>query len=135
MKAVKVRMGMMVVRFIEEEREWRLPCILYADDFALCSESKEDLKVMVGRFVEMCRERGFKIIVEKFKVMVLGGKEGLECEIRVDGVRLEQVKFKYLGCVLGESGTYDAECPRLVESGRKYADAIRSLVNVRSQQL
>ena len=34
--------------------------------------------------------------------MVLG-EEGLECEISVDGVQLEQVsKFKYLGCVLDE---------------------------------
>ena len=38
--------------------------------------------------------------------MVLGGKEGLECDICVDGSRLEQVsKFKYLGCALDESGT------------------------------
>ena len=37
---------------------------------------------------------------------MLDEEEGLECEICVDGVRLEQVsEFKYLRCVLGESGT------------------------------
>ena len=35
----------------------------------------------------------------KSKVMVLGGKEGLECEIRVDGTPLDRVsELKYLEC-------------------------------------
>ena len=38
----------------------------------------------------------------KSRVMVLGGEEGLEWEVHVDGVRLEHVlEFKYLGCGLG----------------------------------
>ena len=37
--------------------------------------------------------------------MILNGEEGLECEIHVDGVRLEHVsEFKYLGCVLVQMG-------------------------------
>ena len=39
----------------KEGREWRLPGLLYADDLVLCDESEEDLPVMVGRFVEVCR--------------------------------------------------------------------------------
>ena len=34
-------------------RECRLPGILYADDLVLCGESEEDLKAIVGRFVEV----------------------------------------------------------------------------------
>ena len=38
--------------------------------------------------------------------MVLNGEEGLECEVHIDRIRLEHVsEFKYLGCVLNESGT------------------------------
>ena len=38
--------------------------------------------------------------------MVFGGEEGLECEVCVDGIRLEHVsEFKYLACVLNESDT------------------------------
>ena len=38
--------------------------------------------------------------------MVLIGEDGLECEVYVDRIRLERVsKFKYMGCVLDESGT------------------------------
>ena len=64
------------------------------------------------------------------------GEEGLECEVFVDGIRLEHVsEFKYSGCVLDESGTDEAKCRRKMESGRRVPGAIRSLVNARSLQL
>ena len=64
--------------------------------------------------------------------MVLGWEEGLECEVCMDGMRMEHVsEFKYLGCILDESDTYEAECCRKLESGRRVASAIRSLVNAR----
>ena len=52
------------------------------------------------------------------------------------GIPLEPVsEFKYLRCVLDESGTDGAECSRKVASGRRVAGAIRSLVNARDLQL
>ena len=43
--------------------------------------------------------------------MVLNGDEGLECEVRADGMQLEYwSEFKYLGCVLNATGTDEAEC-------------------------
>ena len=38
--------------------------------------------------VEVCR-RGLKVNAGKSKVLVLNGEEGLECEISLDGLRLE----------------------------------------------
>ena len=68
--------------------------------------------------------------------MVMNGEEGLECEVHVDGVRLEHVsKFKYLGYVLDEPGTDGAECSRKTTSRRRVAGAIRSLVNARYLQI
>ena len=56
----------------------------------------------------------------KSKAIVLNKEQGLECEVHVDGIHLERVtEFKYLGCVLDESGTDGAECSRKVVSGRK----------------
>ena len=67
---------------------------------------------------------------------VLNGEEGLECEAYVDEIRLEHVsEFKYLRCVLDESGTDGAECSRKMTSGRRVAASIRSLVNARNLQL
>ena len=79
---------------------------MYADDLVLCGESEEDLRAMVERFVEECKRRGLKFNAGKSKVMVLGGEEGLECDVCLDGIRLEHVsEFKYLGYVLDELGT------------------------------
>ena len=62
------------VRFEEEAREWRLPNLKYAYDLFLCGESEEDLRAMVGRFIEVCRRRDLKVNAGKSKVMVLGGR-------------------------------------------------------------
>ena len=55
----------------KEGREWRLPGFLYADDLVLCGESEEDLRAMVGQFVEVCRRKGMKVNAGKSKVMVM----------------------------------------------------------------
>ena len=56
----------------------------------------------------------------------------MEKGVHVDRIRLEHVfEFKYLGCVLDEAGTEGAECSRKLVSGRRVADAIRSLANAR----
>ena len=42
-----------------------------------------------------------KVNAGKSKVIMLGGEEGLECEVSSVVIRLEHVsEFKYLGCVL-----------------------------------
>ena len=95
MKEVKVSMGRMGGR--------RLPDYLYADDLVLCDKTEEDLKVMVGCFVEVYR-RGLKVNRDKSKVIVLGGDEG-------GRMRPEWNKSQSSntwGYVLDESGTDDA---------------------------
>ena len=91
----------------------------------LCGETEEDLRVMMGRFAEVCRRKGLK-------VTVLNGEEGLVCEIHVDGIRLEHdPEFKYLGCVLDKSGTDGTKCSRKGARGSRVAGAIRSLVTAK----
>ena len=62
---------------------------------------------------------------------VLNGEEGLECEIHVEHV----LEFKYLGCILDESGIDGADCSRKVVNGRRVEGTIKPLVNVRDLQL
>ena len=64
---------------------------MYADDSVLYGKLKEDLRTMVGHFVEVCRIRGLQVNAGKSKVMVLNGEEVLECEVCVDGMRLDHV--------------------------------------------
>ena len=90
----------------------------------------------MGRFVEACERIGLKVHPSKSMVMVLGGEEGVECEVCEDGMRLEYVpEFKYLGCVLDDSCTDEIECRRKVVSGRRVSGAIGYLVNARDLQL
>ena len=51
MKEVRMGMGRRGVGFLEDGREWRLPGLWYA------GESEEDLRVMIGWFVEEFRRR------------------------------------------------------------------------------
>ena len=49
--------------------------------------------------------------------------------VYVDRIRLEHIsEFKYLGCVLDESGTDGAECSRKAGNRKRMAGVIRSLV-------
>ena len=48
-------------------------------------ESEENLRAMVGIFVEVYRRRGLKVNAGKSKVILLGGEEGLECDVCVNG--------------------------------------------------
>ena len=80
----------------EEGREWRLPGFFYTNNLVLCGESEEELKVMVGHFVGVCRI-DMKVNTDKRKVMVLGGEKGLGCEICMDGEQLEKVLIQIFG--------------------------------------
>ena len=53
-KEVKMEMGKMGVKFLEEQIEWRFPHLFYSGDLVLCSEL-EELKMMVGSFIDLCK--------------------------------------------------------------------------------
>ena len=78
MKEVKRGMLRRRVTFLGEGKEWRLSVLLHTDDLVLCGDSEEDLRAIVGRFVEVCSRRGLKVSAGKSKVMVLNGEVGLE---------------------------------------------------------
>ena len=65
------------IEVMKEGSNWTLPGLLYADDLALCGQSEENLRVMVGRFAEVCRRRGLKVNAGKSEVAILNGEEGL----------------------------------------------------------
>ena len=65
--------------------------LLYEDDLVLCGESDEDLRTMVGRFVQVYRRKDLKVNADKNKVMVLNVEEYLEHEVRVNRMQLEHL--------------------------------------------
>ena len=59
------------MRMVVNRREWRVPCLLYANDLVLCSESEEGLRKLVERFGSVCKRRGLTVNTDKSKVMVM----------------------------------------------------------------
>ena len=68
--------------------------LLYADDVVLCGESGENLKVMVGLVVEVCRRRGLKVNTDKIKVMALGEGGGRDWSVRIFWVYFESIRYR-----------------------------------------
>jgi hypothetical protein len=123
------------VRVVDRGIERRIPCLLYADDLVLCGESEESLRKLVESFDRICKRRGLTVNVDKSKVMVMN-EENTQCRVAVDDLQLEQVsEFKYLGYMIEEKGTDEAECTRKVASGRRVGGAIKSLVNAKNLSL
>ena len=103
-----------------------MPGSLCVNYLVLYGEVEQNLKVMVEPFVGVCRRRGLKVKADKSKVIVLDGEGGVECGIRVDVARWDQVsEFKYFGCVLdnqvqvlpNDVGRYQVEGKLQVLSG------------------
>src|SRR5678815_2772543 len=90
MKELEVGVTRDSVRMMENEREWRVPYLLYEDDLVLCGESEESLRGLVERFGRVCKRRGLKVNVDKNKVMVVS-EDSPRCEVILDGEQLEQV--------------------------------------------
>ena len=59
----------------EKGRECRLLGLLHADYLVLCGESEEDLRAVVGRFIEVCSGRGLQVNAGVNKAMLLRGEE------------------------------------------------------------
>ena len=47
------------MRISEKGREWRMP--FYVNNLVLCGELEEDLRVIVERFVKVCKRTGLKV--------------------------------------------------------------------------
>ena len=57
-----------------EDKEWKL-----SDLSIVCGESEDDMRVMVGHFVEVRKRRSPNRNADKGKVIVLGGGGGERC--------------------------------------------------------
>ena len=86
---------------------------------------------MVKEFERVCGQKGLKINPGKSKVLVFEEEEtdeGMELEIRVGGVVLEEVKvFRYLGMDLGKEGGMKEEIDHRVGEGTRALSGLREL--------
>ena len=90
MKELEIGVAGNSVRMMENGDEWRVPYLLYEDDFVLCGESEESLRGLVERFGRVCKRSGLKVNVDKSKFMVVS-VDSPQFDVMLDGEQLEQV--------------------------------------------
>ena len=69
---------------------------VFVDDLVVFAKNKCGLKYNLMLWKEALKKKNMNINMEKTTIMILGGEESIEMEVK--GIKLEQVKsFKYLG--------------------------------------
>ncbi len=116
---------------------------LYADDTVLLAESEGMLQRILDEFDRVCRRGKLKVNADKSKVMVfkrareqtidfakpyrVGSEAILGCKIWLGKEKMEEVKeFKYLGTILCEHGSMEAEIRERTVKGRQVMGALES---------
>lgn len=119
-----------------DDKVWKVPTCLYADDTVLFAESEQKLERMVNEFDKVCDRRELKVNAGKSKVMVFERKDydkidfgktysvqkpsGLDCKVKIKGEYLEEVsEFKCLGSMLCKNDSMDGEIRERVLQGRR----------------
>ena len=79
--------------------------IRYADDVAILTKSREELKKALERIQTVGSEYGMKMNISKTKVMIISEEENIDCKIMINQKIIEQVKeYRYLGNLITEDG-------------------------------
>ena len=95
--------------------------LLYADDTILLSESKENLQLLLDKFLEYCNKWKLKVNVDKTKIMIFSkGRIPENYKFYIQNQEIEIVKnYKYLGILFSRSGSFLATRKYLKEQGIK----------------
>lgn len=89
----------------------------FADDIALIAESRTELQNSLQIWNTVLRENGMRLNKNKTKVMTTK-EENLK--IIIEGVEIEQVQqFEYLGTIINNAGTEDAEINQRIEKAMR----------------
>lgn len=110
-KTIKLSVGYKNLRAVEISEG------VFADDIMLVASSERNLQNNLNVWNEALQKRGMKINKQKTKVMTIGDGE---VKVEIEGTEIEQVnQFKYLGVVIENTGTQDAEINERIEKSVK----------------
>jgi hypothetical protein len=101
---------------------FKLFVLLYADDIALLSETKEGLQNGLDLLGEYCKTSKLTINTNKSKIMIFrkGGRYQNDLQFRYNGETLDIVStFNYLGIVLSSGGSFTQACNTLAGQAMK----------------
>ena len=100
----------------------------YADDITFMAESEEELKSLLKRVKEKSEKAGFKLNIQKTKIMTSSPIASWE----IDGERVETVSdFIFLGSKITSDGDSSHEIKRRLLLGRKVMTNLDSIFKTR----
>ena len=111
--------------------------ILFADDMALFSETREGLQRGINNLQEYCLKWGLKVNTRKTKIVVFrkGGQLGQNDIWHYGGENIEVVPFfKYLGCYFSSGGSFNKCVTELINSARRALFSLKKCFS-RNQEL
>ena len=99
----------------------KLWVILYADDTVLLSDNKDDLQLALNVFSNYCLQWKLQVNIKKTKIVVFSkGRKQRNMTFTLQEEEIEIVdEYKYLGIVLGKSGSNVAAKKHIVEQANK----------------
>ena len=104
----------------------------YADDTTLMAESEEELKSLMMKVKEESERVGFKLNIQKTKIMASGPFTSWEIDGEIDGETVETVSDFILG---GSKITADGDCSHEIKRhlllGRKVMSNLDSILKSR----
>ncbi|KAK3523668.1 hypothetical protein QTP70_007843 [Hemibagrus guttatus] len=99
---------------VRQESPWTM---MFADDIVICSESREQVEVNLGRWRFALERRGMKVSHSKTEYMCVNEREG-SGTVRLQGEEVKKVQeFKYLGSTVQSNGECGKEVKKRVQAG------------------
>ena len=103
-----------LTRKIRREAPWD---VLFADDVALCGESREKLETRLETWRRAMEDRGMRVSRQKTEYLCIGEGEADE-EVKLQGEKLKRVEeFKYLGSTVQMDGGPGREVQKRIQAG------------------
>ncbi|XP_065668184.1 uncharacterized protein LOC136088405 [Hydra vulgaris] len=91
---------------------------MFADDIVICSESREQVEVNLGRWRYALESRGMKVSKSKTEYMCLN-ERGDGGQVQLQGVDLVKVdEFTYFGSRVQSNGGSEREVKKRVQAGQ-----------------
>ena len=117
----------------ENDSDWELNQLLFADDTVVVADSEEKLCQLVTEFGRVCERRKLRVNVGKSKVMrCTRNEDGARLNVMLNGAVLEEVdQFKYLGSIIAANGGVEADVRHRVNEGCKVLGAMKGVMKNR----
>ena len=105
--------------------------MLYADDTVLFSDYEVNLQQALSVFENYCKEWKLTVNTEK-KIVIFGqGRRANTYQFKINMKEIEITKeYKYLGSLLGQSGSFLTSKKHIVEQGSKAMFSLLRKINV-----